>query len=58
MIEYVYTLTAAENETQRKEMVFAFYGQYFLLLKQMDTSTGKAEAEHETKLCTLKEFLV
>lgn len=33
VIEYVYSLTAAENETQRREMIFAFYGQYFLLLK-------------------------
>lgn len=33
VVEYVYGLTTSENETQRKEMVFAFYGQYFLLLK-------------------------
>jgi len=34
VIEYIYSQT--ENETHRKEMVYAFYGQYFLLLKQMD----------------------
>lgn len=38
-------------------MVFAFYGQYFLLLKQMDENAGAKGAEKETPLCTLKEFL-
>jgi len=57
VIEYVYTLTATESETQRKEMVFAFYGQYFLLLKQMDQTAGNARSEKESQLCTLKELL-
>jgi hypothetical protein len=56
VVEYVYGLTASDNETQRKEMVFAFYGQYFLLLKQMDEKTA-GKTTSETTQCSLKDFL-
>ena len=41
-------------------MIFAFYGQYFLLLKQMDTSneTDKpADKSGVSDQMTLKQFL-
>lgn len=43
MVEYVY---AQCSESEKKEMVFAFYGNYFLLLK-----------ETESKNFSLKDFL-
>jgi len=42
VVEYVY---AQSSESERKEMVFSFYGSYFLLLK-----------EHKTGF-SLKDFL-
>jgi hypothetical protein len=44
VVEYVY---AQSSESERKEMVFAFYGNYFLLLKEQ---TNKKEF-------SLKDFL-
>ena len=38
VIEYMYAVTADEGEAARREMVYSFYGQYFLLLKVMDQS--------------------
>lgn len=35
VIEYVYTITT-DNEKHRREMVQAFYGQYFILFKAVD----------------------
>mmetsp|Transcript_8408 Transcript_8408/g.14064 ORF Transcript_8408/g.14064 Transcript_8408/m.14064 type:complete len:252 (+) Transcript_8408:112-867(+) len=51
VVEYIYAQT--ENEKDRKEMVFAFYGQYFILFK--DQLQG-ASAE-EVKKLGLKQFL-
>lgn len=34
MVEYVY---AQSTESERKEMVFSFYGSYFLLLKEQSS---------------------
>lgn len=34
VVEYVYSQS---TESERKEMVFAFYGNYFLLLKEQST---------------------
>jgi hypothetical protein len=48
VIEYVYTITT-DNEKHRREMVQAFYGQYFILFKAVD-ETG-------TEKMGLKEFL-
>jgi len=59
-IEYVYsTETEGHHENSRREMVYAFYGQYFLLMKEMGLaaqdveSAGKAGDPH----ITLKQFL-
>ena len=40
VIEYVYTITT-DNEKHRREMVQAFYGQYFILFKAADESSEK-----------------
>lgn len=40
VIEYVYTITT-DNEKHRREMVQAFYGQYFILFKAVDESSEK-----------------
>lgn len=48
VIEYIYALTATDNETQRREMVYSFYGQYFLLLKEMDDSKPAKDEEEKT----------
>lgn len=42
VIEYIYAQT--ESEVHRKEMVYAFYGQYFILLKQMEEDADKDKA--------------
>jgi len=43
VIEYIYSQT--ENEQDRVQMVYSFYGQYFLLLKTLDTSlSGSAQS--------------
>jgi len=34
----MYAVTADDGEAARREMVYSFYGQYFLLLKVMDQS--------------------
>ena len=48
VVEYIYSMT--EHEKSRQEMVFAFYGQYFILFKD--------ELDHsDTKQITLKELL-
>ena len=54
VIEYVYSQT--ENEVHRKEMVYAFYGQYFLLLKQMDEE-GDTTATSLIQFCEKKPQL-
>lgn len=54
VIEYVYSQT--ENEVHRKEMVYAFYGQYFLLLKQMDEE-GDTTATSLIQFCAKKPQL-
>jgi hypothetical protein len=37
VVEYVY---AQSTESQRQEMVFSFYGNYFLLLKETEGSNN------------------
>jgi len=51
VIEYIYSQT--ESEKDKKEMVYAFYGQYFLLLKQMDESI---EQEKDKTTSSLAQF--
>ena len=48
VVEYIYSQTIDDNE--RRDMVFAFYGQYFILLKQVD--------ERMAGKMSLKDFLV
>lgn len=35
VIEYIYTLS---TEQEKREMVFSFYGNYFFLLKEVESS--------------------
>ena len=52
VIEYIYNLS---SDQERREMVFSFYGNYFLLLKEVEAAqtTGK----EASKQISLKEFL-
>jgi pumilio family protein 6 len=48
VIEYIYNLS---SDQEKREMVFAFYGNYFLLLKEVEATKGKTEQ------VSLKDFL-
>lgn len=47
VIEYIYTLS---SDQEKREMVFSFYGNYFLLLKEVENQDGN-------KQVSLKDFL-
>jgi AAA+ superfamily predicted ATPase len=49
VIEYIYNLS---NDQERREMVFSFYGNYFLLLKEVESTSEK-----KAQQISLKEFL-
>ena len=49
VIEYIYSQT--DQEKDRRSMVYSFYGQYFLLLKQLD-DTVKSDGQ-----ASLKQFM-
>ena len=51
VIEYIYDLS---TDQEKREMVFSFYGNYFLLLKEVESSTQKPSSNHQI---SLKEFL-
>lgn len=50
VIEYIYNLS---TDAERREMVFAFYGNYFLLLKEVESD----KATNKSTQISLKEFL-
>jgi 16S rRNA C1402 (ribose-2'-O) methylase RsmI len=52
VIEYIYNLS---NDQERREMVFSFYGNYFLLLKEVEAT--QAIGKDASKNISLKEFL-
>lgn len=51
VIEYIYNLS---SDQERREMVFAFYGNYFLLLKEVEADSSATAQRH---MISLKEFL-
>jgi len=56
VIEFVYSTECdGHNETQRREMVYAFYGQYFLLIKEMDNALQSKDKEGTH--ISLKDFI-
>lgn len=44
------------SDVERREMVFSFYGNYFLLLKEVETNNSSVESK-TSKNISLKEFL-
>ena len=48
VIEYVYS-TTTENEKYRKEMVQAFYGQYFILFKAQEAENAISGKDQDTQ---------
>jgi hypothetical protein len=52
VIEYIYDLS---NDQERREMVFSFYGNYFLLLKEVESA--QTVAKEAPKQVSLREFL-
>ena len=54
VIEYIYNLS---SDQERREMVFSFYGHYFLLLKEVESSAQTSGNKEASKQISLKEFL-
>ena len=44
------------SDVERREMVFSFYGNYFLLLKEVETNNSSVESK-TSKNISLKEVL-